>query len=222
MEKSTVAIRVAYDTILRNLTFCEDLINMMNHMTYRNIPIRPNIVEEFINLTQKNKDAPFLLYLTEDTTRNYLKIIPYQNYQSYIVIIYDSGTNFTYYNDICFEDIYHSLKLYLDMLDLDTNNKIFNLKDSYDAISLLIEDTGMKKTILSFLYEIALKKGGTHTLYKYINEYNKMLFLLVFDTDYDSLYVYRFNKDTLNYERHFKKEISFYREFMSNYGKEEE
>ena len=186
MEKSTVAIRVAYDTILRNLTFCEDLINMMNHMTYGNIPIRPNIVEEFINLTQKNKDAPFLLYLTEDTTRNYLKIIPYQNYQSYIVIIYDSGTNFTYYNDICFEDIYHSLKLYLDMLDLDTNNKIFNLKDSYDAISLLIEDTGMKKTILSFLYEIALKKGETHTLYKYINEYNKMLFLLVFDTDYDS------------------------------------
>lgn len=64
MEKSTVAIRVAYDTILRNLTFCEDLINLMDHMTYGNIPIRPNIVEEFINLSQKNKDTPFLLYLT--------------------------------------------------------------------------------------------------------------------------------------------------------------
>ena len=150
MEKSSVVFRVAYDTILRNLTFCEDLINLLDHITYGNIPIRSNLVEEFIDLTKKNKDTPFLLYLTEDTTRNYLKIIPYQNYRSYIVIIYDSETNFTYYNDICFEDIYHSLKLYLDMLDLDTNNKIFNLKDSYDAISQLIEDTGIKKTTLSF------------------------------------------------------------------------
>lgn len=220
MEKSTVAIRVAYDTILRNLTFCEDLINMMDHMTYGNIPIRPNIVEEFINLSQKNKDTPFLLYLTEDTSRNYLRIIPYQNYKSYIVTVYDGGIE-SIYNDICFEDIYHSLKLYLDMLDLDTNNKIFNLKDSYDAISILIADTGMKKTTLSFLYEIALKNEGTHTLYKYINEWNTLLFLLVFDTDYDSLSVYRFNKDTLSYERYFKKEISFHREFMLNYGKEE-
>lgn len=221
MEKSSVVFRVAYDTILRNLTFCEDLINLLDHITYGNIPIRSNLVEEFIDLTKKNKDTPFLLYLTEDTTRNYLKIIPYQNYRSYIVIIYDSETNFTYYNDICFEDIYHSLKLYLDMLDLDTNNKIFNLKDSYDAISQLIEDTGIKKTTLSFFYEIALMNKGTHRLYKYINEYNTQLFLLVFDSDYDSLYVYRFNKDTLNYERYFEKEISFYREFMLNYGKEE-
>ena len=220
MEKSTVANRVAYDTILRNLTFCEDLINLMDHMTYGNIPIRPNIVEEFINLSQKNKDTPFLLYLTEDTSRNYLRIIPYQNYKSYIVTVYDGGIEFIY-NDICFEDIYHSLKLYLDMLDLDTNNKIFNLKDSYDAISILIADTGMKKTTLSFLYEIALKNGGTHTLYKYINEWNTLLFLFVFDTDYDSLSVYRFNKDTLSYKRYFEKEISFHREFMLNYGKEE-
>lgn len=209
MEKSTVANRVAYDTILRNLTFCEDLINLMDHMTYGNIPIRPNIVEEFINLSQKNKDTPFLLYLTEDTSRNYLRIIPYQNYKTYIVTVYDGGIEFIY-NDICFEDIYHSLKLYLDMLDLDTNNKIFNLKDSYDAISILIADTGMKKTTLSFLYEIALKNGGTHTLYKYINEWNTLLFL----------FVYRFNKDTLSYERYFEKEISFHREFMLNYGKE--
>lgn len=220
MEKSTVANRVAYDTILRNLTFCEDLINLMDHMTYGNIPIRSNIVEEFINLSQKNKDTPFLLYLTEDTSRNYLRIIPYQNYKSYIVTVYDGGIE-SIYNDICFEDIYHSLKLYLDMLDLDTNNKIFNLKDSYDAISILIADTGMKKTTLSFLYEIALKNERTHTLYKYINEYNTLLFLLIFDTDYDSLFVYRFNKDTLSYERYFKKEISFHREFMLNYGKEE-
>ena len=107
------------------------------------------------------------------------------------------------------------------MLDLDTNNKIFNLKDSYDAISQLIEDAGIKKTTLSFLYEIALMNKGTHRLYKYIDEYNTQLFLLVFDSDYDSLYVYRFNKDTLSYERYFEKEISFYREFMLNYGKEE-
>lgn len=220
MEKSTVAIRVAYDTILRNLTFCEDLINLMDHMTYGNIPIRPNIVEEFINLSQKNKDTPFLLYLTEDTSRNYLRIIPYQNYKSYIVTVYDGVIESTY-NDICFEDIYHSLKLYLDMLDLDTNNKIFNLKDSYDAISILIADTGMKKTTLSFLYEIALKNEKTHTIYKYINEWNTLLFLFVFDIDYGSLSVYRFNKDTLSYERYFKKEISFHREFMLNYGKEE-
>lgn len=220
MEKSTVANRVAYDTILRNLTFCEDLINLMDHMTYGNIPIRPNIVEEFINLSQKNKDTPFLLYLTEDTSRNYLRIIPYQNYKSYIVTVYDGGIE-SIYNDICFEDIYHSLKLYLDMLDLDTNNKIFNLKDSYDAISILIADTGMKKTTLSFLYEIALKNEKTHTLYKYINEWNTLLFLFVFDIDYGSLSVYRFNKDTLSYERYFKKEISFHREFMLNYGKEE-
>lgn len=220
MEKSTVAIRVAYDTILRNLTFCEDLINLMDHMTYGNIPIRPNIVEEFINLSQKNKDTPFLLYLTEDTSRNYLRIIPYQNYKSYIVTVYDGGIE-SIYNDICFEDIYHSLKLYLDMLDLDTNNKIFNLKDSYDAISILIADTGMKKTTLSFLYEIALKNEKTHTIYKYINEWNTLLFLFVFDIDYGSLSVYRFNKDTLSYERYFKKEISFHREFMLNYGKEE-
>lgn len=220
MEKSTVAIRVAYDTILRNLTFCEDLINLMDHMTYGNIPIRPNIVEEFINLSQKNKDTPFLLYLTEDTSRNYLRIIPYQNYKSYIVTVYDGGIEFIY-NDICFEDIYHSLKLYLNMLDLDTNNKIFNLKDSYDAISILIADTGMKKTTLSFLYEIALKNEKTHTIYKYINEWNTLLFLFVFDIDYGSLSVYRFNKDTLSYERYFKKEISFHREFMLNYGKEE-
>lgn len=220
MEKSTVAIRVAYDTILRNLTFCEDLINLMDHMTYGNIPIRPNIVEEFINLSQKNKDTPFLLYLTEDASRNYLRIIPYQNYKSYIVTVYDGGIE-SIYNDICFEDIYHSLKLYLDMLDLDTNNKIFNLKDSYDAISILIADTGMKKTTLSFLYEIALKNEKTHTIYKYINEWNTLLFLFVFDIDYGSLSVYRFNKDTLSYERYFKKEISFHREFMLNYGKEE-
>lgn len=220
MEKSTVANRVAYDTILRNLTFCEDLINLMDHMTYGNIPIRPNIVEEFINLSQKNKDTPFLLYLTEDTSRNYLRIIPYQNYKSYIVTVYDGGIE-SIYNDICFEDIYHSLKLYLDMLDLDTNNKIFNLKDSYDAISILIADTGMKKTTLSFLYEIALKNEKTHTIYKYINEWNTLLFLFVFDIDYGSLSVYRFNKDTLSYERYFKKEISFHREFMLNYGKEE-
>lgn len=221
MEKSTVITKVAYDTILRNLTFCEDLINLLDHITYGNIPIRSNLVEEFIDLSQKNKDTHFLLYLTEDTTRNYLKIISYQNYRSYIVIIYDSETNFTYYNDICFEDIYHSIKLYLNMLDLDTNNKIFNLKDSYDAISQLIEDAGIKKTTLSFLYEIALMNKGTHRLYKYIDEYNTQLFLLVFDSDYDSLYVYRFNKDTLSYERYFEKEISFYREFMLNYGKEE-
>lgn len=220
MEKSTVAIRVAYDTILRNLTFCEDLINLMDHMTYGNIPIRPNIVEEFINLSQKNKDTPFLLYLTEDASRNYLRIIPYQNYKSYIVTVYDGGIE-SIYNDICFEDIYHSLKLYLDMLDLDTNNKIFNLKDSYDAISILIADTGMKKTTLSFLYEIALKNEKTHTIYKYINEWNTLLFLFVFDIDYGSLSVYRFNKDTLSYERYFEKEISFHREFMLNYGKEE-
>ena len=99
MEKSSVVFRVAYDTILRNLTFCEDLINLLDHITYGNIPIRSNLVEEFIDISQKNKDTPFLLYLTEDTTRNYLRIIPYQNYKSYIVTVYDGGIEFIY-NDI--------------------------------------------------------------------------------------------------------------------------
>ena len=202
MEKSNIVSRVAYDTCFKNIDFCESLLHNLDQMTYRDIPIRHNLSNEFISEIYSNKDRSIIFSLSDEEHPNFnLQLVNYQNYKSYITTINIASDLRQPYTDISFEDIYQTLKIYEEILKKEE----YSLEESYDKIQEFLKDSGMKGNILSYLYEIAENNGSTYCMYKYITDDLSKVFLLIFDIWNEGLDIYVFDHTVMTFVRYFDK-----------------
>lgn len=202
MEKSNIVSRVAYDTCFKNIDFCESLLHNLDQMTYRDIPIRHNLSNEFISEVYSNKDRSIIFSLSDEEHSNFnLHLVNYQNYTSYIITINIASDLRQPYTDISFEDIYQTLKIYEEILKKEE----YSLEESYDKIQEFLKDSGMKGNILSSLYEIAENNGSTYCMYKYITDDLSKVFLLIFDIWNEGLDIYVFDHTVMRFVRYFEK-----------------
>ena len=204
MEKSNIVSRVAYDTCFKNIDFCESLLHNLDQMTYRDIPIRHNLSNEFISEIYSNKDRSIIFSLSDEEHPNFnLQLVNYQNYKSYITTINIASDLRQPYTDISFEDIYQTLKIYEEILKKEE----YSLEESYDKIQEFLKDSGMKGNILSYLYEIAENNGSTYCMYKYITDDLNKVFLLIFDIWNEGLDIYVFDHTVMTFVRYFDKDL---------------
>ena len=202
MEKSNIVSRVAYDTCFKNIDFCESLLHNLDQMTYRDIPIRHNLSNEFISEVYSNKKQSIIFPISDEEYPNYnLHLVNYQNYTSYITTINIASDLRQPYTDISFEDIYQTLKIYEEILKKEE----YSLEESYDKIQEFLKDSGMKGNILSSLYEIAENNGSTYCMYKYITDDLSKVFLLIFDIWNEGLDIYVFDHTVMRFVRYFEK-----------------
>ena len=202
MEKSNVVSRVAYDTCFKNIDFCESLLHNLDQMTYRDIPIRHNLSNEFISEVYSNKKQSIIFPISDEEYPNFnLHLVNYQNYTSYIATINIASDLRQPYTDISFEDIYQTLKIYEEILKKEE----YSLEESYDKIQEFLKDSGMKGNILSSLYEIAENNGSTYSMYKYITDDLSKVFLLIFDIWNEGLDIYVFDHTVMRFVRYFEK-----------------
>ena len=206
MEKSNIVSRVAYDTCFKNINFCESLLHNLDQMTYRDIPIRHNLSNEFISEIYSNKDRSIIFSLSDEEHPNFnLHLVNYQNYKSYIATINIASDLRQPYTDISFEDIYQTLKIYEEI----SKKEEYSLEESYDKIQEFLKDSGMKGNILSSLYEIAENNGSTYCMYKYITDDLSKVFLLIFDVWNEGLDIYVFDHTVMRFVRYFDKAINY-------------
>ena len=202
MEKSNIVSRVAYDTCFKNIDFCESLLHNLGQMTYRDIPIRHNLSNEFISEVYSNKKQSIIFPISDEEYPNYnLHLVNYQNYTSYITTINIASDLRQPYTDISFEDIYQTLRIYEEILKKEE----YSLEESYDKIQEFLKDSGMKGNILSSLYEIAENNGSTYCMYKYITDDLSKVFLLIFDVWNEGLDIYVFDHTVMKFVRYFEK-----------------
>ena len=202
MEKSNIVSRVAYDTCFKNIDFCESLLHNLDQMTYRDIPIRHNLSNEFISEVYSNKKQSIIFPISDEEYPNYnLHLVNYQNYTSYITTINIASDLRQPYTDISFEDIYQTLRIYEEILKKEE----YSLEESYDKIQEFLKDSGMKGNILSSLYEIAENNGSTYCMYKYITDDLSKVFLLIFDVWNEGLDIYVFDHTVMKFVRYFEK-----------------
>ena len=218
MEKSNIVSRVAYDTCFKNIDFCESLLHNLDQMTYRDIPIRHNLSNEFISEVYSNKDRSIIFSLSDEEHPNYnLHLTNYQNYKSYITTINIASDLREPYTDISFEDIYQTLKIYEEILKKEE----YSLEESYDKIQEFLKDSGMEGNILSTLYEISEKNGNTYCIYKYITDDLSNVFLLIFNISDETLDFYIFDQETFKFRRYFDKGLLCTIPMMRQLRKEE-
>ena len=202
MDKSNIVSRVAYDTCFKNIDFCESLLHNLDQMTYRDIPIRHNLSNEFVSEVYSNKKQSIIFPISDEEYPNYnLHLVNYQNYKSYIATINIASDLRQPYTDISFEDIYQTLKIYEEILKKEE----YSLEESYDKIQEFLKDSGMKGNILSSLYEIAENNGSTYCMYKYITDDLSKVFLLIFDIWNEGLDIYVFDHTVMRFVRYFEK-----------------
>lgn len=202
MEKSNIVSRVAYDTCFKNIDFCESLLHNLDQMTYRDIPIRHNLSNEFISEVYSNKKQSIIFPISDEEYPNYnLHLVNYQNYKSYIATINIASDLRQPYTDISFEDIYQTLKIYEEILKKEE----YSLEESYDKMQEFLKDSGMKGNILSSLYEIAENNGSIYCMYKYITDDLSKVFLLIFDIWNEGLNIYVFDHTVMRFVRYFDK-----------------
>ena len=202
MEKSNIVSRVAYDTCFKNIDFCESLLHNLDQMTYRDIPIRHNLSNEFTSEVYSNKKQSIIFPISDEEHPDYnLRLVNYQNYKSYIITINIASDLRQPYTDISFEDIHQTLRIYEEILKKEE----YSLEESYDKIQEFLKDSGMKGNILSSLYEIAENNGSTYCMYKYITDDLSKVFLLIFDVWNEGLDIYVFDHTVMKFVRYFEK-----------------
>ena len=171
-------------------------------MTYRDIPIRHNLSNEFISEVYSNKDCSIIFSLSDEEHPDYnLHLVNYQNYKSYIITINIASDLREPYTDISFEDIHQTLRIYEDILKKEE----YSLEESYNMIQEFLKDSRMKGNILSSLYEIAENNGNTYCMYKYITDDLSKVFLLIFDVWNEGLDIYVFDHTVMTFVRYFEK-----------------